>query len=236
MKHVRVGLLILLTVIFPRPRLALAIAGTDEIRGPISPADARSKAWPDNSLPLMNDPRRIRAWWPWFSEAPNDVYYFAYQARSMDDVNQLIALLAEIKSDQVVVALSPQGGGQQLTRDGPRMPAPVELCMVSQKEADDWFNHLGTAGRKKFGVTTRPIVQPPTMTLYLGDPMLDLTRLVLPPRVTLKSGVSPRDQNDAKHDPALAQQIEQIDLIVVDYNAKHPATLPAKMKSAPSQS
>src|SRR6266542_23575 len=92
----------------------LAMAGTDDIPKPLDPRSLEDWGFPTNALSLLNDPRRVAGWHPWFSELPNNAYWFAYRAKSIDDVNQLIAIFAKLKSDEVVLELSPLDGGQRV--------------------------------------------------------------------------------------------------------------------------
>src|SRR5207248_7931181 len=162
---------------------------------------------------LVNDPRRVLGWHAWFSELPNSVYNFAYKPAAMADVNALIELLGKIETERVVVELSPRERGWFTEGKKNRAATPVYLRVDSQKYLDQWFKDLDSDGRKKFGVTECPKAGPPTMTLFVGDSTIDLDKLVLPPRVTLASGMSKRDRDD----PALAERIRRIETFAADY-------------------
>lgn len=197
-------LLIALTV-----SIVAGASGTDPIPGPVTAEEAKQLDWPDGSLPLVNDPARVRGYHPWFSQLPNAGRFFDFDVKSMDDVNRLVALLGEVKAAGPVLEISPLAGA-----DGPENKGPstgAHLSITSQAELDRWFDRLTEEEKKKFRTAERPIAPPPTLTIYAGHAAIDLAKLRVPARVTLASGVTIRDRQDAGKDAGLKQRIAQVE-------------------------
>jgi hypothetical protein len=196
--------------------LASAMAGTDLISGPVSAEEAKRLALPEGALALINDPRRIHGEHPWFSELPNAGRYFDYEIKSINDVNQLVAILGLVKGP-VVLELSPNANDG--TPDGKKRPTVgARLTVISQGELDAWFDRLSPEKRVTFRTEKRPVAPPVTLTLYTAHPAVDLQKLVVPAAVTLVSGVTIRDSQDAQRDSNLEKQIRRVEAYVADIN------------------
>jgi hypothetical protein len=208
------NLIAFLAVVSVATSLAPAMSGTDPITGPVSAEEAKRLALPDGALALINDPRRIHGEHPWFSELPNASRFLDYEIKSINDVNQLVAVLALVKGP-VVLELSPQADDG--TPDGKKRPTVgARLSITSQAELDGWFNHLSPEQREKFRTEKRPVAGPPTLTIYTAHPAFDLQKLAVPAAVTLASGVTIRDSQDAKQDANLAGQIQRVEAYVAE--------------------
>jgi hypothetical protein len=160
-------------------------------------AVAPESGWPEGTLALINDPARTVGWNPWFSELPNDVNYYAFEPRSMDDVNRLVARLAGIKGTTVHLRLNPDAEAARIGYTGdfkwPSNTAAV-LAIGNQATLDHWFQRQSETrpGVRKFGLSELskpPMALPPTLTLYTGQPVVNLQTLQVPKGVTLAADI-----------------------------------------------
>lgn len=206
---------------------ALAASGTDAVPNPVPADEAKRLAWPEGSLLLMNDARRAVGYHPWFSELPNHSYFFGYRADTMDDVNRLVELLGRVKGSRPAVEISPLAG-DDTGADKKHGPIAAQLWVNSQPLLDRWFDSLTPAGRVKFNATERPVAPPPVLTIYAGHPAIDLAKLVVPDQVTLASGVSVRDRQDAGRDEALAKRVATAEQFVAERAREREKAKPAK--------
>jgi hypothetical protein len=149
-----------------------------------------SPTWPAGVGELVNDPLRTSGWNSWFSEWPNDVNQYAFEIKSTDDLNRLIARLAAIKTDLQQIRLShlkePTGLGW-VTRlpEGNRIP--VIFSIGDQARIDEWYRHV----RKPFGVmefTAAPIAVPPTLTIFAQNESVKLRELKIPEGIDVSMG------------------------------------------------
>lgn len=148
-------------------------------------------AWPAGTMDLVNDPLRTDGWLPWFSELPNDVNRFQLDLKNTDDANRLIAKLAKVKADRVIVVLSSDDGPVWLRNWRMRSAedTAAEFHLGSQKRLDDWFKHLPNG---KFGAhtyTEAPKAQPPTLTIYVARGVVDLSKLEIPQNVKVEKTI-----------------------------------------------
>jgi hypothetical protein len=171
---------------------AFAAGGTDVVATKGQPAYV-SEGWPEGAGELANDPVRTTGWNDWFSEWPNDVNQYALEAQSLEDVNRLIAKLAAVKSDLKEIRLcamkEPSGFGW-LTSVPKGNQIPVMFSIGDQTRLDQWYAHV----RKPFGVMefeACPIAVPPTLTLFVQNPIIDLQRLVIPMEIRVLEGYIP---------------------------------------------
>ncbi len=205
-----------LAVIFAAASFAAAMSGTDSVPSPMPAEEAKRLALPEGALALINDARRVQGRHPWFSELPNASRFLDYEIKSINDVNQLVALLAAIKGP-VVLELSPQPNDG--TPDAKKRPTVgAQLAITSQGELDAWFNHQSPEKREKFQTEKRPVAGPPTLTIYTAHPAVDLKKLAVPANVTLVSGVTIRDSQDAVSDADLAGRIQRVEAYVAESN------------------
>ncbi|HEX8911408.1 MAG TPA: hypothetical protein VF796_03540 [Humisphaera sp.] len=229
--HYRFSVVALAALLAVAPTVARAMAGTDSIPNPVTDVEAADRGWPRGSLPLMNDPLRVAGQHHWFSELPNATYLFDYRADSTADVNRLVDLLSKIEGVLVVVELSPLAGPPRGMNEKAG-PVAARLTMTSQRDLDRWFEHLTPAGREKFRTFVPPLAPPPTLTVYLGHPRVEPTKLQVPTAVTVVDGTTPGDRQEAEKDRALADRIEAVALRVGRHKADQlnagPATRPAK--------
>lgn len=151
------------------------------------------ETWPKGVAEIVNDPVRTTGWNDWFSEWPNDVNQYALEAQSVEDVNRLIAKLAAVKSDLKVIrlcAMKEPGGFGWLTSLPEGNQIPVMFSIGDQTRLDQWYAHV----RKPFGVMefeACPIAVPPTLTLFVQNPIIDLQRLVIPKEIRVREGYIP---------------------------------------------
>jgi hypothetical protein len=192
-----------------------AMSGTTQVAWPGKPVTAEAD-WPAGTVALLNDPLRAAGWNPWFSEWPNDVNHYEFKPRTTNDVNRLVAGLAAIKSDRLCLILSPEQEPRGLGFTT-RLPASNGVAAVfalgSQQRIDQWYPHLleSSPGVRKFGVHTfseAPKATPPTLTLYVGSPAIDLTALSVPANVQV-TGVKPAADDPDPARRSRAQAIEE---------------------------
>ena len=169
-----------------------AAGGTDIVASKGQPAHV-SESWPEGVAELVNDPSRTTGWNDWFSEWPNDVNQYALEAQSLEDVNRLIAKLAAVKSDlkeiRLCVMKEPAGLGWVTSiPQGNKIPAMFTLG--DQSRVDQWYASV----RKPFGVMefeACPVAVPPTLTLFVQNPIIDLDQLMIPKEIRVLEGYVP---------------------------------------------
>lgn len=189
----------------------LAEGGTDIVATKGQPASVQ-ETWPKGVAEIVNDPVRTTGWNDWFSEWPNDVNQYALEAQSVEDVNRLIAKLAAVKSDLKEIRLcamkEPSGFGW-LTSVPKGNQIPVMFSIGDQTRLDQWYAHV----RKPFGVMefeACPIAVPPTLTLFVQNPIIDLQRIVIPKELRVLEGYIPsgfhksntKQEREARERPA----------------------------------
>lgn len=211
------------------PALAFAIAGTDKIAEEgtsVSKQQAESRGWPDGVLDLVNDPLRTEGWNPWFSELPNDVDHYAMKARTTEEVQHLIDLLARIKTKSVRLQLDPgkEPSGVGTARFLEDNGIAVMFLIGSQKMINEWFKRLPETepGVRKFGVHQykEPLeALSPTLTLYVANEAIDLGRLKVPVNFLVEPGFSEAYRKQHKDDAMIAR----IDRYVAEHKAKQKA-------------
>ena len=163
------------------PSRALGIAGKDRVAAKGQEARA-IPGWPEGVLELINDPVRANGWHSWFSECPNDKYYYEMDVRRPEEVNRLIGILASIRAEAVQVRLDPAEGAAHAGGVG------AIFSLGNQSIMNRWFQRLPEVepGIRQFGVhryRKPPAVLPPTLTLYVGHKAVDLEKLTIPPNV-----------------------------------------------------
>ncbi len=169
-----------------------AAGGTDIVASKGQPAYVQ-ETWPDGVAALVNDPVRTTGWNDWFSEWPNDVNQYAMEAQSVDDVNRLIKKLATVKTDVKEIRLcamkEPAGlGWVSSLPKGNKIAAMFTIG--DQSRIDQWYAHV----RKPFGqieFEACPVAVPPTLTLFVQNPLFDLEKLKIPQGVTVEAGYLP---------------------------------------------
>jgi hypothetical protein len=171
---------------------AFAAGGTSIVATKGRPAYA-SPSWPKGVDELVNDRLRTSGWNSWFTEWPNDVNQYAFEIKTTEDLNRLIAKLAAIKSDLRQIRLShlkePSGLGW-VTRVPEGNGIPVVFSIGDQARIDQWFKNV----RKPFGVmefTDTPVAVPPTLTLFVQNEAVNLDELQIPKGIEVSIGYVP---------------------------------------------
>jgi hypothetical protein len=181
------------------------------------PFSGKDRGWTSGSLTLMNDPLRTEGWLPYRENdlivAPNDTYYFGMDVGTPADVQHLVDLLARIEGTTRTLVLEPL---QRLNPDQrlfmPWLLSGVHFEIGCQPLLDNWYDYFPDfppgALARFHSSGHRPIAEPPTLTLQLGHPAVDLSALKVPPTIIIKYGFD--DAYRAKHrgDP-IGKQIEQ---------------------------
>lgn len=174
------------------PRILMGAGGTSIVATKGRPTHL-SAGWPDGVGEIVNDPMRTSGWNSWFTEWPNDVNQYAFEVRTIDDVNRLITKLASIKSDVRQIRLShlkePHGLGW-VTRLPEGNNIAVIFSIGDQSRIDEWYK----AVRKPFGVmefTAAPIAVPPSLTIFVQNESIHLDKLRIPEGIQVASGYVP---------------------------------------------
>ena len=110
-----------------------------------------SETWPEGAGAIVNDSARTDGWNSFFSEWPNDVNQYAFKIESIDDLNRLIELLADVDSPLKRIHLCPLSEPNSLgwvTRLPEGNGIPVIFSIGDQSRIDQWFGRV----RKPFGV------------------------------------------------------------------------------------
>ena len=180
---------------------ALAAAGTQQVcsKGDaIGEPTAADRGWAKGVLDILNDPLRGDGWNPWFTELPNDVEYFKLHARTMDDVNRLIAKLSKIEGAQI--RISPESEVRiGWTAARPRGPDPaLVLAIGSETVRAKWRKYLEKS--EKASDHKRQLMSfgggkalPATLIVYAGNPIIDLEKLKVPNSLPMTSEKSARN-------------------------------------------
>lgn len=167
------------------------------------------KPWPAKLVDVVNDPARTVGWNFWFSECPNDVNDYVFVAKSTDDLNRIIKKLAavEAKGTNVVLSLGkefPVGGFSFLKKGN---NAAAVLAFGNQATINQWYIHLrepeGEPGVKKFGVhryTEPPKAMPPTLTIYVENPAVNVEKLSIPAEITVTAAITKEERATRKDD------------------------------------
>ena len=198
-----------LVVLLLAARSACGIAGTSPVASEGKPV-VEEAGWPPKIVELVNDPLRTVGWNEWFSELPNDVYQYAFAAKSTEDLNRLIKKLAatKAKGTRVELALGKEypAGPISILKPGNNIPAVVRFG--NQVRIDAWYSHLKVIepGVRKFGArryTEPPTAMPPTLTIYVEHPAVDLAKLAIPTEVNVVASVYKEVREKRKDDEAL---------------------------------
>jgi len=173
--------------------IAYGVAGSSRIADP-GQSTTVSESLPRGTAEFVNLPSRTEGWNDWFSEWPNDVNHYLYQAGDTGEINALIEHFAKIDSDRLQIRLAPlpepRGLGWTTSLKKGNGAAAV-FSIGDQAILDRWYEHLD--GRK-FGVmefTGKPIAAPPTLTLFVDHKAIDLAALRIPPRIPVEAGYLP---------------------------------------------
>ena len=171
---------------------ALAAGGTDIVAREGQPAHVR-QSWPEGAGEIVNDPARTKGWNSWFSEWPSDVNQYGFRVKSIDDVNRLIAKLAEVDAPLKRIHLSPLPEPSALgfvTVLPQRNRIPVIFSIGDQSAIDRWYERVEKPFGKMEFVDT-PVAVPPTLTIFVGHQQIELDQLEIPPDMTVLPGSVP---------------------------------------------
>ena len=171
---------------------ALAAGGTDVVAREGQPAHVR-ESWPEGAGEIVNDPARTKGWNSWFSEWPSDVNQYGFRVKSIDDVNRLIAKLADVDAANTRIHLSPLKEPSALgfvTVLPQRNRIPVIFSIGDQSAIDRWYERVEKPFGKMEFVDT-PVAVPPTLTIFVGHDQIELDQLKIPPGLTVLPGNVP---------------------------------------------
>jgi hypothetical protein len=202
---------------------AFAMSGTDQIAWPGKPV-AAERDWPAGVVELVNDPTRTEGWSPWFSEWPNDVKNYTFHLQSAAEANRLLKEFAAIKAPKLQLRLNPgkepRGlGFSTVLKEGNTNAALFSIG--SQARINEWYQHLAESkpGVRKFGVhelTEPPAAMPPTLTLYVANPAINLQGLEIPDNVEVVANT----HEAGKANPEDAPRIQAIEQFIADHRKK----------------
>lgn len=195
----RSTLLLALAALTALANTALAISGYSGVATPGKPAAAQP-GWPVGIVDVVNDECRTVGWNFWFSECPNDVNHYAFAAKSTDDLNRLLKRLAATKAEGICVqlALGSEYPARGFSFLKPGNGIPAVLAFGNQVQLNEWYSRLEEVepGVRKFGVhryTEPPTAIPPTLTIYVEHPAVDLAKLVVPDEIIATASISTKE-------------------------------------------
>ena len=209
------SLAMVLAVAAPAP--AWAIAGFSSVASQDQKLEDNGQ-WPVKMVDVLNDPARTVGWNFWFSECPNDVNNYVFLAKSPDDLNRILKKLAAVdaKGMTVVLALGkefPVGNFAFLKKGN---GAAAVLAFGNQSTINQWYMRLkeleGEPRVKKFGVhryTEPPKAMPPTLTIYVENPAVDIEKLSIPAELTVSAAIS-KEERAARKDDAPLKSIDAL--------------------------
>ncbi len=236
---------VLLGTFAPLLRTANAAGGTDDIARPGNPVIIDLAPYPDGTKALVNHALRADGWRPWFTEWPNDVIHFSFDAKTNEEAQAIVDAFAAIKARGKQVRLSAQ---QEPTNIGwvSRIPGGRKIPMLfttgDQSTVDEWYKHV----RKPFGqieFAAVPVAVPPTLTIFVGNPTVKLRELKIPRDVEVIHAMVPRKfqrWNDKEADkaaayipviPAEVKQVSEINAFI----QKRVETPPKASKETPAK-
>jgi hypothetical protein len=204
-------------VILGAPSVVCAIAGFSAVASQDQKLEDNGH-WPVKMVGVLNDPARTVGWNFWFSECPNDVNQYAFVAKSTDDLNRILKKLAAVdaKGMTVVLALGkefPVGNFAFLKKGN---NAAAVLAFGNQSRINQWYIHLkepeGEPGVKKFGVhryTEPPKAMPPTLTIYVENPAVNVEKLSIPAELTVGASIT-KEERAARKDDAMLKAIDAL--------------------------
>lgn len=199
--------LLAITLLIETSSLATAASGTSVIAekgGPVY----EHESWPEGVGTLLKHETRGTGWNDWFTQWPNDVEHFEFQVTSMDEVNDVIDQFAQIEVAKgspppeihLCPAASPKGFGW-VSKFPHDRKLPMIFAIGDQQRMDKWYKSFLEPRGGKFGVMQFeevPVAVPPTLTLFVGEPVIDLEKLKIPDGVLVREGGLPRQWHSAK--------------------------------------
>jgi hypothetical protein len=179
--------------------------------------------WPEGVLEFVNNPFRTIGKSTWWHDAPNDTVTFEFNPAIIDELNDLIAAFGAIESDSKRIQISPLPEHQvrvqtiQSVRGGNPEAVPTvkpgtlaTFRIGSQRIKDAWYEKLPETepGVREWGVhryTESPTAAPPTLTIYVGNPSIDLSELQIPKGIETEHAASEKYRSDRTNDPLLTK-------------------------------
>ncbi|WP_339909444.1 hypothetical protein [Symmachiella dynata] len=184
------------------PTACYALAGSRQVAKPGRPVRAQSH-WPDGVDQFLNDPARTGGWSDFFNDWPSDVCNYVFQVKNTDELNKLLIKFGKIKSFDLEVKLAPAkepGSLGWVTKLPPGNGAAALFSIGNQKQVAQWYDRLETDIRPgeselkfdkrsgKIRFLAMPEAVPPTLTIYVDNPVVDLKKLRIPKRITVSAG------------------------------------------------
>lgn len=183
-----------------------AAAGTRQVVTKGQPIQDRA-VWQRGVVELLNDPRRGDGWSDWFSEWPSDVDHYEFRVANTGQLNEVIATFCKIRvakpdAKQVPppleIRLSPLAepagfGWVSSFEKGNNLPAVFSFG--NQQDLDQWYDGFIKPKGGKFGqmeFEKAPIAVPPTLTIFVGNEVVDVKQLRIPAGVHVSIGYLPR--------------------------------------------
>jgi hypothetical protein len=182
-----------------------AAAGTSQVATKGQAVQDRT-TWQRGVVELLNDPRRGDAWSDWFSEWPSDVEQYEFRVENSAQLNEVIATFCKIQVARadakqppppLEIRLSPLAepsgyGWVSKFEKGNKLPAVFSLG--NQQELELWYDNFikpmnGRFGQMEFEKT--PVAVPPTLTIFVGNEVVDLKKLRIPQGVHISIGDLP---------------------------------------------
>jgi hypothetical protein len=147
-------------------------------------------------MALINDPARTEGWNPWFSGWPNDANYYLFKLSDASDVNRLIQRLAAIPAN-VHLKLNPAREAGVLaftTRMKPGNGHAAIFSVGNQRVLDEIFAQRARASSAPTKSTPKQaakpaVAMPPTLTIFIDHPAVDLARLEIPAHVDVSADI-----------------------------------------------
>jgi hypothetical protein len=166
----------------------LARSGASQIAWPGKSVQADT-GWPAGAVELINDPTRTEGWNPWFSGTPSDVRYFVFKLTNQEDASRLVDRLAAIQAP-VQLVLSPE---REPLRFGftsvlkPSNGLGALFSLGNQRVLNEWRSVAAKYPQKPQLAVSNAVAQPPVLTLFVGNPMIDLKKLRVPRHVKVSA-------------------------------------------------
>ncbi|HWN96044.1 MAG TPA: hypothetical protein VNT99_13485 [Methylomirabilota bacterium] len=193
--------LLFVTAILTSPPTLFAMSGSRPVAWPGQPVPS-DRGWPAGAVELINDPARTEGWNPWFSGWPNDVHYYVFKLSDSVDANRLIQRLAAIRTN-VHLKLNPAREAGALaftTRMKPGNSHAAVFSLGNQRVLDELFAQRSRARSVPGNSASQPAARPaaalpPTFTLYVGHPSIDLSKLGIPDHVNVSADIPEAARN-----------------------------------------
>lgn len=207
---------------------ARAMSVTIQIAYEGSPYGCEKDDLPEGTAALVNHRLRGIGWSSIWTGHANDLSQFQLKVRDAKELQDLVDLLARVKTTTRCIVLKP--AEEPIVRTG-RRPGlakgngtAVVFSIGCQRTIDTWYERLPEEepGVRKFGVRRYrepPTAQPPTLTLYVANDAVDLTQIEVSPDVEVRASFDDAYREKRKEDSL----IRDIDRFVAKHKAKREA-------------